>query len=172
MVLQAFFVGFFGVAAIWFAIAVFRTSSMVRSALALLVSQACVGAMFLAMETEFLGVLQIMMMATEMTIMAVFMVMHMMDPGGLGEMDMTHQKKLSIGAGLLAAGAAGGVALFADWGDLAMAAPEAAEQTAGLGVELLGRSMLIFETAGVAILTAMVAATALAIARRTPKAGQ
>ena len=38
-----------------------------------------------------------------------------------------------------------------------------------LGLELLGRSMLIFETAGVTILTAMIAATAVAIPVQTPK---
>ena len=81
--LQPVFVGLFGVAAIWFGVVVFTTSSMVRSALALLFSQAAIGAMFLAMQTEFLGVLQIMMMGTEMAIMAIFMVMYMMDPGGL-----------------------------------------------------------------------------------------
>ena len=32
-----------------------------------------------------------------------------------------------------------------------------------LGMELLGRSMMIFETAGITILTAMIAATAVAI---------
>jgi len=73
---QAIFVAFFGLVALWFAVAVFRTQSMVRSALALLFCMAALGAMFLAMETEFLGVLQIMMMATEMAIMAIFMVMY------------------------------------------------------------------------------------------------
>ena len=99
MYAQAFFVAVFGLAAIGFGVVVFRTSSMVRSALALLFSQTAVGCMFLAMQTEFLGVLQIMMMATEMSIMAIFMVMFMMDPGGLGGMDMSHQKRFSIGAG-------------------------------------------------------------------------
>jgi NADH:ubiquinone oxidoreductase subunit 6 (subunit J) len=42
-------------------------------------------------------------------------------------------------------------------------APAAAEQIRGLGTELLGRSMIIFETAGVTILTAMIAATAVAM---------
>jgi len=32
--------------------------------------------------------------------MAIFMVMYMMDPGGLGQMDMTHQKRTSIAVGL------------------------------------------------------------------------
>nr|WP_273845924.1 NADH-quinone oxidoreductase subunit J [Rubrobacter calidifluminis] len=162
---QAFFTGFFGLAAIWFGVVVFRTSSMVRSALALLFSQAAIGAMFLAMQTEFLGVLQIMMMATEMAIMAIFMVMYMMDPGGLGGMDMTHQKRLSIAAGIFGGAAAVAVSLLGGWGTVGPSTmPEA--QVAALGEELLGRSMLVFETAGITILTAMIAATAVAIERR------
>ncbi len=162
---QAVFTGFFGIAAIWFAVVVFHTSSMVRSALALLFSQAAIGGMFLAMQTEFLGVLQIMMMATEMAIMAIFMVMYMMDPGGLSGMDMTHQKRASQVAGALGALAALAVAFFTGWGPVA---PEVrpAEQVYGLGIEIIERSMLIFETAGVTILTAMIAATAIAIKRR------
>ena len=163
MWLQAFFVAVFGLAAIGFGVAVFTTASMVRSALALLFSQAALGAMFLAMQTEFLGVLQIMMMATEMSIMAIFMVMFMMDPGGLGGMDMTHQKRFSLGAGVGAAGVVVAVALLAEWGPTAAAAPDAGQQVRDLGIELLGRSMLVFETAGVTILTAMIAATAVAI---------
>ena len=162
---QTVFTGFFGLAAIWFAVVVFRTSSMVRSALALLFSQAAIGGMFLAMQTEFLGVLQIMMMATEMAIMAIFMVMYMMDPGGLGGMDMTHQKRASQIAGALGALAALAVAFFAGWGPIA-GEVRPAEQVYGLGIEIMERSMLIFETAGVTILTAMIAATAIAIKRR------
>ena len=164
MVVQALFTGFFGLAAIWFAVVVFRTSSMVRSALALLFAQAAIGAMFLAMQAEFLGVLQIMMMATEMAIMAIFMVMYMMDPGGLGEMDMSHQKRASLLAGSLGALAAVGVALLVDWGSVT-AAPRPVDQVHDLGIEIMERSMLIFETAGVTILTAMVAATAIAVER-------
>jgi len=164
---QTLFIAFFSLAAIWFGVAVFRTSSMVRSALALLFSQTAIGALFLAMETEFLGVLQIMMMATEMSIMAIFMVMFMMDPGGMGGMDMTHQKRASIAAGALAALGAVAVALSADWGQIVTVAPDAAQQTRELGKELMGRSMIIFETAGISILTAMIAATAVAIAGRS-----
>lgn len=165
MVVQALFTGFFGLAAIWFAVVVFRTSSMVRSALSLLFAQAAIGAMFLAMQAEFLGVLQIMMMATEMAIMAIFMVMYMMDPGGLGEMDMSHQKRASLLAGSLGALAAVGVVLLVDWGSVA-SAPRPVDQVHDLGIEIMERSMLIFETAGVTILTAMVAATAIAVERR------
>ena len=167
MVLQAVFLAFFGLAAIWFAVVVFRTSSMVRSALALLFSQAALGAMFLAMQAEFLGVLQIMMMATEMAIMAIFMVMFMMDPGGLGQMEMTHQKRLSQAAGVIGAFAALGIAFLAGWGNPAATAPGPQAQLRGLGLDLMERSMLIFETAGVTILTAMVAATAVAVATRS-----
>jgi NADH:ubiquinone oxidoreductase subunit 6 (subunit J) len=122
--------------------------------------------MFLAMQTEFLGVLQLMMMATEMAIMAIFMVMYMMDPGGLGEMDMSHQKRASLAAGGLAALAALAVALLVGWGPIAAQAPAATAQVHDLGIEIMERSMLIFETAGVTILTAMIAATAVAIKRR------
>lgn len=164
MSVQVIFLAFFGGAAVWFGVVVFRTHSMVRSALALLFSQTAIGAMFLVMQAEFLGVLQIMMMATEMSVMAIFMVMFMMDPGGLGEMDMTHQKRLSLwvgGVGLVAALAA---VWLADWGPAALAIPTASEQINALGVELLNRSMFIFESAGLTILTAMVAATMVAIA--------
>lgn len=163
---QAIFTGFFGLAAIWFGVVVFRTSSMVRSALALLFSQAAIGGMFLAMQTEFLGVLQLMMMATEMAIMAVFMVMFMMDPGGLSGMDMTHQKRASLAAGVLGTFGALAVALLAGWGPVEVRVPGATAQVHDLGIEIMERSMLIFETTGVTILTAMIAATAIAIQRR------
>jgi NADH-quinone oxidoreductase subunit J len=163
---QAVAVAAFGLLALWFGAWVFRTRSMVRSAFSLLGSMAAIGAMFLAMQAEFLGVLQLMMMAGEMTIMAIFMVMFMMDPGGLGQMEMTHQKRAARLAGAL--GALGALALtaLAGWGTVARAVDAPARQTAALGEELMGRSMLIFETAGVTILTAMVAATAMAVARR------
>jgi NADH:ubiquinone oxidoreductase subunit 6 (subunit J) len=119
--------------------------------------------MFVSMQAEFLGVLQIMMMATEMSIMAIFMVMFMMDPGGLGEMEMTHQKRLSLIAGFVACAGATAIAVLVDWGPVAGSAPDAAQQVTDLGLELLGRSMLIFETAGITILTAMIAATSVAI---------
>ncbi len=160
---QAIFVAFFGLLALWFAVAVFRTKSMVRSALALLFCMAALGGMFLAMETEFLGVLQIMMMATEMAIMAIFMVMYMMDPGGLMGMDMTHQKRTSVVAGVVGGLAAVGVVFFSPWGPVAIHAPAATAQVFDLGIQLLGPSMLVFETAGVTILVAMIAATTVAI---------
>jgi NADH-quinone oxidoreductase subunit J len=153
----------FGVLALLFGVAVFRTSSMVRSALALLGSMAALGGMFVSMEAEFLGVLQLMMMATEMSIMAIFMVMFMMDPGGLGHMEMTHQKRLSVTGGVLGALAALAVSALAVWGPLVEMAPLPAAQVHDLGIELMTRSMLIFETAGLAILVAMIVATTVAL---------
>jgi NADH:ubiquinone oxidoreductase subunit 6 (subunit J) len=156
----------FGAAALGFGAGVFRTSSMVRSALSLLGSMASLGGLFLALETEFLGVLQLMMMATEMAIMAIFMVMYMMDPGGLGNMEMSHQKRAALAAGVIAGLAGLSLAVVPAWGPVTAVAPDPARQVHDLGIELMGRSMLIFETAGLAILLAMIAATAVAIARR------
>lgn len=164
--IQLVAMGVFGLLAVAFGAAVFRTSSMVRSALSLLGSMAAIGALFLAMDTEFLGVLQLMMMATEMAIMAIFMVMYMMDPGGMGQMDMTHQKRLSVVAGVAAAVLVVALVLFTSWGPPLSTAPDPARQVHDLGIELMSRSMLIFETAGLAILVAMIAATAVAIAPR------
>jgi NADH-quinone oxidoreductase subunit J len=155
----------FGLLAVGLGAGVFRTSSMVRSALSLLSSMAALGALFLALEVEFLGVLQLMMMATEMAIMAIFMVMFMMDPGGLGQMEMTHQKRLAIVSGVVAGLAGLAMAVLPAWAPIAPTAPQPAVQVHDLGIELMSRSMLIFETAGLAILLAMIAATVLAISR-------
>ncbi len=163
--IQTIFVALFGVAAVWFGVRVFRTSSMVRSALSLLGTMAAIGCMFLAMEAEFLGVLQLMMMATEMSIMAIFMVMYMMDPGGLGQMDMSHQKREALAAGIVASLLAIAVALLVGWGVIAEDVDSATTQLRALGVEIMERSMLLFETVGVTILVSMIAAIAVAIAR-------
>ena len=156
-----------GLGALACGVAVFRTHSMVRSALFLLAAAALVGMVFLALQAEFLGVLQLMMMATELTVMAAFMVMFMMDPGGMGEMDMTHQKRPSAVAALLATVCFGLTVLLTHWGPIAAAAPDAVAQNRALGHELMERSMMIFETAGITILLAMIAATLTAIRRRS-----
>ncbi|MDQ3540110.1 MAG: NADH-quinone oxidoreductase subunit J, partial [Chloroflexota bacterium] len=113
-----------------------------------------------------LGVLQLMMMATEMSIMAIFMVMYMMDPGGLGQMEMTHQKRAALTAGISGGVASIAAALLVDWGPIEAEVDGPAIQLRGLGIELMERSMLLFETAGVTILVAMIAAMAVAIARQ------
>ena len=164
--IQLAFVLFFGLAAIWFGLKVFTTASMMRSALALLFSMTALGALFLALQAEFLGVLQIMMMAAEMAIMALFMIMYMMNPGGLSQMEMTHQKQLSIGFAVVGALGAGLLAFVGGWGPVAVDLAAPGDQTRALGLELMERSMLVFETAGVTILIAMIATTMVAIRRR------
>jgi NADH-quinone oxidoreductase subunit J len=164
--IQLLFVLFFGAVAIWFGLKVFTTASMMRSALALLFSMAALGALFLALQAEFLGVLQIMMMGAEMAIMALFMIMYMMSPGGLTKMEMTHQKRFSIVAAVAAGLLAGFLAVFGGWGPVVAQIDPPAQQTRALGFELMERSMLVFEAAGVTILVAMIATTAVAIRRR------
>ena len=162
-VLQLLFLLLFGLVAVWFGWRVFRTRSMVRSALSLLASMVALGAMFLTLQAEFLGVLQIMMMAAEMSIMAFFMMMYMMDPGGMSGMDMTHQQKPAAAVGVAVAVLVLGLALFTPWPPLRQGVPTATQQNHDLGIELMTRSMMLFETAGTTILVAMIAAAATAL---------
>lgn len=141
---------------------VFRTDSMVRAAYWLLVSFAGIGAILLLLHAQFLGLVLILMMAGEMTIMAVFMVMFMMNPAGLNPMQMVHQHRVSIAAGVTAFVGLAAVGLFGDFPRRPLATTDAATVTADLGRELLGDSMLVFETAGVALLATMIGAIALA----------
>lgn len=121
------------------------------------------------MQAEFLGVLNLMMMATEMVIMAIFMMMFMMDPGGMGNMDMSHQKKMSILFAILTGACFIMIAIFSKWQITDEIVPAPAKQNHDLGIELMQRSMMIFETAGVSILVAMIAATATALSFKSIK---
>lgn len=151
-----------GAAAAASAWSVFRTDSMVRAAYWLLASFAATGGLLLLLYAEFLGLVLILMMAGEMTIMAVFMVMFMMNPAGLNPMSMVHQRKVAVAAGLAAFLGLGSVALLGDFPDRPLAVERVSGLTEELGFELLGDSMLAFETAGVALLATMVGAIALA----------
>lgn len=161
--LQLLFLAGFGLAAVWFGWRVFRTHSMVRSAMSLLACMVALGAMFLVLQAEFLGVLQIMMMAAEMSIMAFFMMMYMMDPGGLGNMNMTHQQKPATAFSAAVAALLLALVLCTNWPAPFAQVPTATQQNHDLGIELMTRSMMIFETAGTTILVAMVAAAATAL---------
>lgn len=142
---------------------VFRTDSMVRAAYWLLASFAGVGAVMVLLNARFLGLVLVLMMAGEMTIMAVFMVMFMMNPAGLNPMTMVHQHRTAKVAGLVAFAGLALVGLVAEFPDRPAAAD--GEPTAELGRELLGDSMLIFETAGVTLLATMIGAIAIASKR-------
>ena len=142
---------------------VFRTDSMVRAALWLLASFVGVGAILVLLAAEFLGIVLIMMMAGEMLIMAIVKDMYMMNPAGLNPMFMVHQHRLSIVAGVVAFAGLASVALLIEVPDDPVADP--ADATAELGFELLGDSMLVFQTAGVALLSTMIGAVAIASQR-------
>ncbi|MGH2749222.1 MAG: NADH-quinone oxidoreductase subunit J family protein [Actinomycetota bacterium] len=153
----------FGAGAIVAAYLVFRTDSMVRAAYWLLASFVCVGAILVLLEAEFLGLVVMLMMAGEMTIMAFVMVMFMMNPAGLNPMLMVHQHRTAISAGIAAFLVLSGAALATDFPDAP--AQQTARATEELGAELLGESMLVFESAGVALLSTMIGAVVLASRR-------
>ena len=146
------------------ALYVFRTSSMARAGLLLLAALGIEGLIFLALASEFLGVLLLLMMSGEMVIMVFFMVMFMADPGGLMGMDMTHDKRRSGGAAIAVSLVLVAVALATDWpaavmGDGSRGSGRDVQQ---IGFEIMGRSMFTFLFAGVTILFAMVGGILLA----------
>ena len=142
---------------------VFRTDSMIRASFLLLASFLNVGAVLVLLLAEYLGAALMFMMTIEMVVMALFMVMFMMNPAGLNPMEMVHQPRLAAVAGVVAAGGVWAVALFADFPDAPL--EDGARTVRDLGTELLGGSMLVFETAGVTLLATMVCAVALSSAR-------
>ena len=139
---------------------VFRTSSMARAGLLLLASLGAAGLVFLALASEFLGVLQLLMMSGEMVIMVFFMIMFMADPGGLMGMDMTHDKRLSESVGVAVSAVLAAVAVVTDWParTLTSGAPDFRE----IGLEMMGRSIFTFLFAATTLLFAMVGGLLLA----------
>ena len=139
---------------------VFRTSSMARAGLLLLAALGIEGLIFLALASEFLGVLQLLMMSGEMVIMVFFMVMFMADPGGLMGMDMTHDKRRSGAAAVVVAVALAVLAVATDWP--AKVGAGSGRDLEQIGFEVMGRSMFTFLFAGITILFSMVGAIMLA----------
>ena len=133
--------------AIWTGWRVFRVDSMIRATFLLLLSFTSVGLIGLLLSASYLGAATIFMMAVEMMVMGLFMVMFMMNPAGLNPMMMVHQHRLSIVAGLLIFAAMTGAVLLTPLPSDPVAADRPVLRD--LGIELLGDSMLIFETAGV-----------------------
>ena len=153
---------FFGAASVVTGWLVFRTDSMVRASFLLLASFVNVGIVLLLLRAEYLSLILILMMAGEMAIMAVFMVMFMMNPAGLNPMNMVHQHRAAVAGSAAAFVALAGVGVFATFPDRPARAHDV---TVALGEELLGDSMLVFESAGAALLATMIAAIALASTR-------
>ncbi len=138
---------------------VFRTDSMVRASFLLLLSFVAVAGVMLLLAAPYLGIATVFMMAVEMMAMALFMVMFMMNPAGLNPMKMVHQEPLAIGAGVVAFVGLSAAVLTSPLPELPVAPGRPVIHD--LGVEMLGGSMLIFESAGVALLAAMIGAVIL-----------
>lgn len=142
---------------------VFRLDSMVRVTYALLISFLAVAVMLLMLNSEFLFAIGFLMMIGEMTIMVLFMVAFMMNSAGLNPMSMVHQPRFAAGAGIITFLVLALAILTAEFPISDRAASP--DVTAAIGFELLGPSMLIFETAGVTLLTGMIAVIAMAARR-------
>ena len=138
---------------------VFCTDSMVRASFLLMLSFIAVGLIMVLLNAPYLGIATVFMMAVEMMVMALFMVMYMMNPAGLNPMMMVHQHRFSIAAGVFLFAALAGLIIVTRFASNPVA--PGTEVVAGLGKELLGDSMLIFETAGVTLLATMVASVIL-----------
>lgn len=149
----------FGAASAWFGYRVFRTDSMVRASFALLASFLNAAAIMVLLLAEYLGVALFFMMAVEMTVMALFMVAFMMNPAGLNPMNMVHLERVAIAAGVLGTASIATVAVAGTFPSNPVS--DASGRIEALGTELLGPSMLVFETAGVTLLATMIGAVVL-----------
>ncbi|MEO3764419.1 NADH-quinone oxidoreductase subunit J [Streptomyces sp. B8F3] len=142
---------------------VFRFDSMARATYALLLSLLCVGGLIIRLGLDYLGVVVILMMTIEMSIMAVFMVMFMMNPAGLLPMSMLHNERgaAAISAVVFALLAAG--ILLAPWPGRRGRPDD--DPTMALGESLMGPHMLTMMTLGLALFTTIVATVVLATGR-------
>ncbi|MFI0367537.1 NADH-quinone oxidoreductase subunit J [Actinomadura sp. 1N219] len=151
------------VGAVGFGIAVFVVDSMARATFALLASFLCVGVELLLLDLDYLGVLVILMMIMEMLVMAVFMIMYMMNPGGLMPMTMVHNNRgaLVISGTVFAALVAG--VFLTPWPERRGSVP--ADPTFAVGEAIMGPKMLAMMVIGIAILATMIASVVLATDR-------
>jgi len=152
-----------GAVAVGSGFAVFRVSSMARATFALALSFVAVGAVLLLLDLQYLGVITILMMVMEMSIMAVYMIMFMMNPGGLMPMSMYHDKAVAMTTAVgtfltLTVGA-----LMVPWPRRQGAAPP--DVTLQLGQSIMGVKMLVMLTISPVLFTTIVAALVLATSR-------
>ncbi|MDO5758584.1 MAG: NADH-quinone oxidoreductase subunit J [Rhodobacterales bacterium] len=145
--------------AIWSGWRVFQVDSMVRASFQLMVSFIAVGLIAVLLAASYIGIATIFMMAVEMMVMALFMVMFMMNPAGLNPMSMVHQHRFAVAAGIVVFAGLSAAVLLSDLPSHPV--PEGKDVVRDLGHELLGPSMLIFETAGVTLLATMIGAVVL-----------
>ena len=143
--------------------AVFRVSSMARATFALAVSFVAVGAVMLLLDLDYLGLITVLMMVMEMSIMAVFMIMYMMNPGGLMPMSMYHNKAgaMTVAVGSFVVLAAG--ALLVPWPEREGVAPS--DITLQLGEGIMGSKMLVMLTISPVLFATIVGSLVLAAPR-------
>ena len=155
--------GLLAVVAVASGFAVFRVSSMPRATFALAVSFVAVGAVMLLLDLDYLGLITVLMMVMEMSIMAVFMIMYMMNPGGLMPMSMYHDKAvaMTLAVGSFVVLAAG--ALLVDWPERQGAAP--ADVTLQLADGIMGAKMLVMLTISPVLFATIVGVLVLAAPR-------
>ena len=142
---------------------VFRFGSMARVTIALLVSFLASGGLLIGLGLAYLGTVVIVMMVIEMVIMAVFMTAYMMNPAGLIQMTMVHNRRgsLAISVATFALLTAG---IFATrWPH--RAGPPSHDPTFRLGEALMGPQMLTMVTLGLTLLATMIGAVVLATQR-------
>lgn len=152
-----------GLVAVGSGVLVFVVDSMARATFLLLASFVAVGAELLLLDLHYLGAITVLMMGMEMAIMVVFMIMMMMNPGGLMPMSMVHNgrgaKLISVAVFLvLAAGA-----LLVPWPERVGAVP--ADPALEIGRAIMGSKMLVMMTVSPVLFATIVAALTLGSAR-------
>lgn len=152
-----------GLVAVAAGIGVFQVDSMARATFLLLASFVAVGAELLLLDLHYLGAITVLMMGMEMAVMVVFMIMLMMDPGGLMPMSMVHdgRRAKAVAIGVFVVLASG--ALLIDWPQRTGAPP--ADPTYQLGRAIMGSKMLVMMTVSPVLFATIVAAVTLGAAR-------
>jgi len=142
---------------------VFVVDSMARASYLLAASFVFGASELILLDLDYLAVVTVAMMFFEMSIMAVFMIMYMMNPAGLMPMTMVHNQK---GAAAISAGTfavlAGGI-LVVPWPE--SSAGRLADPTRALGTSMMEDKMLVMIFVGLLLLTTMIATVVLATAR-------
>lgn len=161
--MEAVIGGGLGVVAVLAGAAVFTVDSMARATYSLLVSFLAVAGLLVLLGSTYVGFLTVLMMTVEMAIMAVFMLMYMMNPGGLMPMSMRHNTRgaLALSAGTFLVLSIGVFAV--PWP--AKQGKPATDVTYDLGTALMGRHMLTMIVIGTALLATMVSGVMLTSAR-------
>lgn len=142
---------------------IFRATSAVRATLLLLGSYLAVAVLMLLLEAEFLFGVTVLVVIGEALVMVLFTVAFMLNPGGLNPLKMVHQPRLAAAAAITTFLVLA-ISIRSTRFPIPLLPPPP-DATVALGRELLGASVLIFETAGVLLLTGMIAVVAIAARR-------